>query len=323
MFEITIQKLYDVDLDELVKFSYETLQSSPLRDEYRTVAELEQTFSKMAEDDNEILFLARDSNTREILGKLKIYTGLPEMAFISKWDPVVKSCKTKEAIAQSLVKRAKKYTKHKGYNRLEAYLSPIKEEYEKTRKVYQYLYEREGFHKVTEEASMRVEMDKWIPPTRVTSLPEGYAYEEMGKRTEEETLEAFHETFKLGNDRLYLDMSLSQQRIANKYWFNRIKPIHPTSLFVIHDDKIVGFSIGHVNDDYINLGPIGLLPEHRGKGIARAILYEGMKRIQDDTDIRYAELEVDVTNSRALKLYTMFGFSEQYRQEYYAWTLGK
>ena len=323
MFEITIQKLYDMDINELTKFTYESLQCSPLRDDNRTAAAIEQEYNKMAESGNEIVLLARDSNSDEILGKLKIYTGFPEMAFISQWDPIIKSNKAKEKIARSLVQRAKKYTRHIGHKRLESYLSPIKEGFEKVRREYQYLYEREGFHRATEEASMRVEMAKWTPPTKVTSLPNGYAYEEVGKRTEEETLEAFHETFKISKDRLYLDMSLSQQKIANRYWYSRIKPVHPTSLFVIYDDKIVGFSIGHVEDGVINLGPIGLLPDHRGKGIARALLNEGMRNIHDDKDIKYAELEVDVENAVAMKLYTTFGFTEQYRQEYYAWNVGR
>ena len=323
MFEITIQKLYEMDINELAKFTYESLQSSRLRDENQTVAGIEQEYNKMAEDGNEMVLLARDSDSREILGKLKIYTGFPEMAFINKWDPIVKPNKTQEKVARSLVQRAKKYTRHIGYHRLEAYLSPIKAGFEKVRREYQYLYESEGFHKATEEASMKVAMDKWTSPSNVASLPKGYTYEEVGKRTEEETLKAFHETFKISHDRLYLDMSPSEQQIANKHWYNRIKPVHPASLFVIYDDKVVGFSIGHLEDDGINLGPIGLLPDHRGKGIARSLLNEGMKKIRDDKDIKYAELEVDVENTSAMKLYTAFGFTEQYRQEYYAWTIGK
>ncbi|TFG27877.1 GNAT family N-acetyltransferase [Candidatus Thorarchaeota archaeon] len=321
MFEIIVQRLSDIDIAELAKFTFETLQSSVFRVENRTTAEIEQSLNERADDENELVVLAREQESREILGKLGIYTGFPRMVFISKWDPIVMQSKKRDAVARTLIKRCKKYTRHIGFNRLEASLSPINENNEKLRSDYQILYEREGFHKATEEASMRVEMSKWIPELQSSKLPEGYQFEEVGDRTDAEVYEVFHETFKLSKDRLHLDMAPSEQQTTFKHWFDRTRPFHATSLFVVKDNKIVGFSIGRANDNIVYLGPFGLLPEHRGNGVAQALLHEGLMRIKADKDIKYAELEVDVDNPSAVKLYTRFGFTQQYRQEYYSWNV--
>lgn len=316
MFEISIKHLSDIDLNKLAKFTYEVLQASPLKNENRTAAGIEQSLNERADNKNEIILLAFNKDSHEILGKLSAFTGFPEMVFISRWDPITTPTENKETIMHLLIKKCKEYTKDIGYNRLEACLNPIRVDLEKIREEYQILYEKEGFHKVTEEAIMKVDMRKWAPPSKIPELPNEYKYEEIGKRTSEETHEAFYETFKLGNDRLHLDMTPSEQRTTVNYWLSEMAPL---SLYLTKKGRIVGFCIGRMKGDTISLGPIGLLPEHRGKGLAQSLLYEEMLRIQNDKDIKYAELEVDVDNTSAVKLYTRFGFLCQYTQEYYSW----
>ncbi len=323
MYDITIQKLHDVDLNELARFTYDVLQSSIFQDNKMTAAGIEESLSEMAEDDNEIMFLARDSENQEILGKLGVYTGFPRMAFISKWDPIVKPSKSKEVMERVLIQRCKRYIKRKKYSRLEALLSPIWEGLEKTRREYQILYEREGFHLSTVEASMEVEMSKWKPPSQTPELPDGCEYVEITNWKNEELIKVIHEIFEISKNRLTHDMTEPERNITYNYWLDRTRPFHSSTVLVLHDKKVIGLCVGRIQNNKVELGPIGLLPEFRGKKIAYALMYESMMKIKQDREMKYAKLEVDITNDSALKLYITFGFSEQYRQEYYAWNTGK
>jgi len=323
LFKISIENLSDIDINELAKFSYNARYMSVFQNVNRTVAGIEQSLTEAAENDYERIILARDRESHEIIGKLACYIGFPEMVFIHRWDPVMAPLNNRDSVAGLLINQCKKYIKKLGFKRLEVTLSPILDGFEEVREDYQTLYEREGFHQATKEASMRIEMSKWNPSLEIPTLPEGYSFESVNSRTNEEIEETVLRTFEASGDRLHLDMSPTQQRITFNHWFDRTRPFHSTSIYLVRDNQVVGFSIGRAYSGVVSLGPIGLLPDYRGRGLAQILLHESLIKIKNDRAIKYAELEVDITNTPAIKLYTSVGFSPQHMQEYYSWTVSK
>ncbi|MHA2323181.1 MAG: GNAT family N-acetyltransferase [Candidatus Thorarchaeota archaeon] len=115
-----------------------------------------------------------------------------------------------------------------------------------------------------------------------------------------------------------MNLTNSQQKVVFNIWFRRSEPFHRSTILVMKDDEVVGFNVVRVNDDSARFGPVGVIPKYHRQGIMKAVLYESIKRLQED-GIKIAKLETDKTNDPAIGLYTKFGFKEQYTQQYFAW----
>jgi len=87
---------------------------------------------------------------------------------------------------------------------------------------------------------------------------------------------------------------------------------------VIEENRVIGYGgMWHVVTEG-HITNIAVSQEERGKGYGRAILEE-MIRLAYEKEMIGITLEVRVSNLKAQKLYTSFGFKiEGYRKEYYA-----
>jgi ribosomal-protein-alanine N-acetyltransferase len=59
----------------------------------------------------------------------------------------------------------------------------------------------------------------------------------------------------------------------------------------------------------MELGPIGVVQEHRGKKLGKVLMEECLSRLIDMNKID-SYLEVDITNTPAINLYESYGFKE-------------
>lgn len=83
------------------------------------------------------------------------------------------------------------------------------------------------------------------------------------------------------------------------------------------DDKDIGMvSVFSENGDATIYG-VGLLPEYRGKGYGRQLLYLTIQTILK-SGIKNIRIEVDSTNQIAYKLYTTSGFAAESTVDYYS-----
>jgi ribosomal protein S18 acetylase RimI-like enzyme len=268
---------------------------------------------------NEHEQIALEWRGSDIIGVLGLYTGYPEMVFINRWHPILEESSSWKKHGLQIIETCKDYVKEIGFTRLESLLSPIDTETEGVRQRYQDLYLESGFHLASKEAKMKVDLRKFELPSEAPKLPKDIIFEEIDERSNDELNEQLMQTFCIGDDRLFLDMTHSQALTTIKHWLNREKPFQRASLLATTDNRVIGFSIARPTEEGgANFGPIATIQEFRGLGIANALLYESIRRLLDDR-IEYADLEVDVTNTKAVKLYTKFGFKSQYTQEFYSW----
>lgn len=132
-------------------------------------------------------------------------------------------------------------------------------------------------------------------------------------------LNTFHEKGNEGKG-IYTDIDNYMGYITYRY-----DGKHNRAFFVFKDDKIVGDlfimgldpSIGGT----VYVTTIGLLKEHRGKGIGRGLM-NVVETLARDARCRYVELSVLIDNPDVLDFYEKLGYSV-YSKDDGGWTLRK
>ena len=106
----------------------------------------------------------------------------------------------------------------------------------------------------------------------------------------------------------------------NDFFFLDVYRHFPRTFFVATvDEKVVGYIMCRIETGFSETKSFritkkghvistAVLPEHRRKGIARALLSEALKNISE-YGIRECYLEVRVSNKPAIELYRGFGFT--------------
>lgn len=318
MVEITVTAVKELDLRKLAKFMYDGRKNTVFDTESRTLEHIYEHRKKVTSDDNMIL-TANEND--EIIGIFRIFTGFPEMAFTSLWDPIVtqeENRERREEIALDLIGFGKKYVKERGFSRLEILLSPLSEKHSEIYKENQSWYEKAGFYKATKEVFMRVDLNKLKLPSPKPELLEGLQFEEIDSVSNERIKDPFFQSFMDKGDGLFRDMTKSQQEVSFNYWLRRSEPFHKASILVMKEDDVIGLIVVRQDDEKAEIGPVAIIPEYKNQGIMSTTLYESLKRMKED-GLKFGQLEADAVNEPAIKLYKKFGFEIIHEQEYFAW----
>lgn len=321
MVEITIQKLNEVELADLAKFAFNVLQASVFHSENRTMETIVSSLQQSAEDVNNLIIIARRKNSKEIVGCHRFYVGFPGMAFTNSWHPLVELSEDRETIAQQMIREFTQYAQDSGLERVEALLSPINDVFKELQIEYKQWFQSEGFYLVTEEVFMELNLERISLPEDPPKPPEGFQFDSLENWKNEKFKVQFFETFMRSKGRLFPDMTDDQRQTTFNYWFRRSSPFHRSSLVVIKDQEVVGFSVARPDEESVEIGPFGIHPEYEGQGIGKALLHRMITLLLDD-GLTLVKLEADIENTPALNLYKKFGFEEKNTQEYYAWRTG-
>lgn len=316
MVEITINKFKDVDIPKLASFMFEATKDTVFHREGQTRESLEESFMRMANNENVLVLIATTEG--KIVGVLRVFVVFPEMVVAANWHPKIHHVDTREEIAMEMIQFCKEYVKENGFKRFEMNISPIKQEHAEVFREYKSWCEKSGLYRASEEVFLQVDLENHQLPTAQPSLPEGFRFENIDDVTNEDIEGLVFDSFANGSDRLFADLTISQQKIVFNIWFSRNRPFHRSTILVMKDDEMVGFNVVRVNDDSAHIGPVGVIPKYHRKGIMKAVLHESIKRLQED-GINIGRLEADRSNEPAITLYTKFGFKKQYDQEYFAW----
>jgi ribosomal protein S18 acetylase RimI-like enzyme len=316
MVVITINKFKDVDIPKLASFVFEATKDTVFHREDRTRESLEQSFKRMASNENVLVLIATIEG--KIVGVLRIFVGIPEMVLAANWHPRIHHDDSREEIAMEMIQFCKNYIRENGFKRFEINLIPIKQEHAEVYREYKSWCEKSGLYRTIEEVFLQVKLQNHQLPSIQPSLPEGFRFESIDNVTNDDMESPVLDTFSAGSDRGFVDLTSSQQKVVYNLWFTRDRPFHRSTIIVMKDDEVVGFNVVRVDDDRAHIGPVGVIPKYQRQGIMKAVLHESLKRLEED-GIKIATLETDKNNDPAIGLYTKFGFKEQYTQQYYAW----
>ncbi|MHA2143373.1 MAG: hypothetical protein ACXADD_17990 [Candidatus Thorarchaeota archaeon] len=163
MVEITINKFKDVDIPKLASFMFEATKDTAFHREDRTRESLEQSFKRMANNENALVLIATAEG--KIVGVLRVFTGFPEMLLAGNWHPKIHYGDKREEIALEMIQFCKEYAKEDGFKRFEMNLIPIKQEHAEVYREYKSWCEKSGLYRTTEEVFLQVDIQNHQLPS--------------------------------------------------------------------------------------------------------------------------------------------------------------
>ncbi|MFW9846956.1 MAG: GNAT family N-acetyltransferase, partial [Candidatus Thorarchaeota archaeon] len=294
--ETTVTSLREADTDALALVAFQARQATERKDPELTVARFKEALDSAADDENLKVILCKSRSNRELLGWLSLHTGYSRMVFIGEWHPEIRPVDSYGLVAKALIRRAKKFTEEVGKERLEAQFNRITSRLRPLLQRFETWYKDEGFHYATEETYMEAAVNESFPRF---NLPKELKFAPISEITNEDLRAPFFDSFLDSIDGLFLSLSKDQQVDAFNYWFSRDRKfINEATLSVMRDDSVVGFIVVREEDGKPYIGPVGVHPDFKGKGIGKAMLTRVMDALWK-SGYKHAALEMDISNTPA------------------------
>ncbi|MFW9803188.1 MAG: GNAT family N-acetyltransferase [Candidatus Thorarchaeota archaeon] len=306
----------DADTAALAKVAYQARQASERGSPDLPVAKFIEALDAAADDDNLKVLLCMSDRPDDLLGWLSLYTGFARMVFIGEWHPEVLPSDSYGVVARKLIREAKKATRRMGKERLEVQFNKITSRIRPLLYRYEGWYKEERFRYATEETYMEAAITGNMPEFEES---DGITVQRISEISNEDLFEPFFDSFLDSKDGLFLSLTKDQQIDSFNYWFSRTRQfVDDATLCVMDNDRVTGFIVVREEEGKAHIGPIGVHPRHRGKGIARNLLARSMDSIRRQ-GFKKVALEMDILNTPAMNLYNQFGFQSIHNSVYYYW----
>ncbi|MFW9908266.1 MAG: GNAT family N-acetyltransferase [Candidatus Thorarchaeota archaeon] len=282
----------------------------------KSIEEIASGIEKLSSNESYKILIALNEDGA-IIGWIYYYIGMPPMAFINGFLPIVKQSEESEDIATALIEASKKDVIERGYSRLEIQFDLMTDAYRTMQGKYVDWYKKCGFQFASEEAHMKTNLKVIDIPD--SDLPDGYMVRKFSDLSYEQLELAGLQTFQNGGDLLFRSMNRNEQIVTLKFFFDKTKPyLDDSSLVLVKKGRVVGFVIARRSDDEAEIGPVGLVPEVQGQGLGSYLLGSSLKNLRN-IGLIAAFLDMSVSNLPAKRLYSKFGFEDVYYKQFYYW----
>ncbi len=317
MIHVESGKLSPEDCVTLAKITKYARQGTPVESD-KTIEEISKNIKDLSISDGYRIFIALD-DVENIVGWIYYYVGFPLMSFIGGFLPLVDETRESEEIAISLIEASKRDIVENGRSRLEIELVLPTDEHRSYSERFIEWYRKCGFKLAAEEMHMKTDLSGIELPE--LNLPQGYTLKKFSEVSYEKLKDSGFRTLKDSKEGLFLSMNHAEQEVTLKYFFDKSKPyIDDASLTLEKDGEIIGFIITRMNDDdEPEIGPVGIVPEARGKGLATYLLVCILRNLKY-SDATSVCLDTTITNFPAQGLYRRYGFKEEYFKQFYFWS---
>ncbi len=307
--EIHVHSWDEVSEETLTQFSFQARQQDNLITEPPTIDTLRNAIAWWKNRDHSVPIVAYADG--QIIGWLVFFSIAPTTATIGRWHPIAQPGSTQKEISIHLLKTAITYSKEKKFERFEAELTGITSENEVVFELYKEWYESQGMHIATEE--LRLERDLTKPSLVEPVFPSGFHLRPLGQCTNAELEAPFFEMFDQSMDRFWLTLTMKQRKEAFQYWFDRNRPfVEEATTVLMKGEEMVGITVVRPIQESGMLGPIAVSPRYRRQGLGQALMAYSIQGALK-SGVTKIQLEFDITNEPALKLYNELGFMPVHR----------
>ncbi len=302
--DIRIQSWAEVNPEDIARFTFQIRHQEGLITENTTIDTYLTAVDWWITQSSSTPIIAYIDD--QMVGWLVFFSFVSKIATIGRWHPIVAPGPQQEKIAQQLLKASISHAKEQKFERLEAELTGITSENESSYKKYEKWYHTQGFHIAAEES--RLEKDLTQEPLPKPTFPPKFQLQPLSHFTNQALEGPFFNMFNNSKDRFWLDQTQEQRKESFNFWFDRKRAfVEEATGVLLKGDEIIGLTVVRPIQDIGMLGPIAILPEYRRRGLGRALLaysFQGTLK----SGIPTMQLEFDVTNEPAHRLYQELGF---------------
>jgi ribosomal-protein-alanine N-acetyltransferase len=316
MIQVESKKLNSDDCEVLARLTVSARKGTPLESD-RDVEEFARNIKSVSTNDDYEILTASDEEGN-VVGWIYYYVAIPSMTFINGFLPVVGEIHESEKIAWFLIEESKRSVVERGHSRLEVELKLETDAQREYSEKFVEWYCECGFQLAAEEVHMNSDLSTIELPD--LDLPQGCMLRSFSEVSYDMIEGPGFQTLKNSKEGLFLSMSLPEQKVTLEYFFDKSRPyVEDASLILERESEIIGFVITRLSDDEPEIGPVGLVPEARGQGLASYLHGRVLKSLKDIGSTR-VYLDTTITNLPAQKLYRRYGFEDVYYKQFYYWS---
>lgn len=255
-------------------------------------------------------FLAYESE--KLVGWLGVRDAIPCTMNLYEYHPIIFSDINKIEIAQKLIHYSINYATKKNIGNVRVFTDATKEYVDTYLEIKEYFLSS-GMIQTHTVLCMENQITEEVLQNHV--IDGVYHVEPMNLQDRDELLDCYVKIF--AGDTDHFTSSLDEEE--QEYWnFTFHTQFTDDSKVITKDNEVVGIAGVHDYDGFIELGPIGVLPEHRGKRLGKVLMEEILSSLLK-RGITKSYLEVDITNTPAIKLYENYGFVEVSQKHGFLW----
>ncbi|HUU78447.1 MAG TPA: GNAT family N-acetyltransferase [candidate division Zixibacteria bacterium] len=311
MIEIKEQENSSINKEELVKFYLK--HRSRERGRELSTEEIERITRYIDKFVNTLIsksFLAYKS------GKLVGWLGITEVftptILFNEFHPIVESNENRKQIALELLQKSFEYAAKKNIGNTRVFNDVTKENEKRFLEIEKY-YLEVGMKKT--HVVLCMENKITTDDLKGIVIDSEYHIESWKEQTEEALKECYNKIFAESYD----NFTNSLDEEERKYWNTITRGnSNDASIVIKKDDELVALILAVDYGDFMELGPIGVVPNHRGKKLGKVLMEECLSNLIKQGKIENY-LEVDQTNIPAIKLYESFGFREVSKKHGFLW----
>ncbi len=316
MMKVETKPLSRDECKALARLTLAARKGTPLetgRSFEETVASIE----KLSANKDFQILIAQDEQGA-IVGWTYDYIAFPLMTFISGFFPLVDPTREPAEIALAIIEAEKRKIGEYGDTRLEIELVFPTKTHRDFSEPFVGWYQKCGFKFAAEEAHMKTDLKTTELPE--LDLPRNCTLRRFSEFSFEQLEVPGFQVFENSSDDLFLSSSRDEQRVTLEHFFDKSKPlIEEASLVLEEAGKITGFVITKKEGEEVEIGPIGVIPEARGKGLGSYLLVTALRKIKE-SGISTVSLDMSIANHPARRLYQRYGFKEVHHKQFYYWS---
>lgn len=307
---ISIHDWQEVDIQEIAQLTYEVLQHSSATRYKQTLEGITHWFNTLTFDEpftgSPVIVLAHEE--RNLIGWLMLCNTGSKTAEAVPWEleirPIISpECDRTDVMAQ-LLEKAVTWAEKEGVEVILLRVDKeLGQEYEPVRDVT--WFESLGFT-VREDT---VYMDYYITGyEKDADLPEDFKLQQIKEVDTDDLYQCYYDTFSAGQSPFFFDQKEDEKRETFDLLFETRCVHEDTSLAIVKDSKIVGFSFAKPGiKGNVLLEWIGIHPDYRRRGLGEFLLRHIMKKVSEQ-GYTTMSLSCAVENTRASSLYRKCGW---------------
>ncbi|MGY5852448.1 MAG: GNAT family N-acetyltransferase [Candidatus Thorarchaeota archaeon] len=311
-------EMNEIDVEAHAELILTSRQNSPLRSADRTIEGLREALEALRGNPGKFCMItAHDDTNNELIGQIYIWLEWSEMAVVTPWQPIVHPNRNQTEIAKALIEHAKSILESHSKSRLEIWMELTDAAAKELGSIYIPWYEECGFTLKAQEYYMDTKLSDLSE--HGYSIPDDIEIVSMNEIENEEIVEIALDTFRNSDDKWFKTQTESEQKGTVESWFKRDETFDVDGSIVFKAaGRIIGYNVMRVEDETIEVGPIGVIPDSRRRGIGEALLLASIDRMRVK-NLESVWLTVSTENDAAYELYKRLGFQNQYTILIYTW----